>query len=225
MLGFSFHCLKAAWKHHFSSDSASCRRPTSWRIFSDFSWIIPAFFASDLFKVKCSRLSLGLFNFSNWVHPVLKHPELLPGSAKSKNANCECQAGFSWCLSTQSSGGDGTNLCLYLPLQAVPGAAASHGVGACGRGPHWAQAQLLCGQRWCPAGCQAAAARSGLWASPASVRLRGACTACVQQTSSSAAHRKHIYHTNNPFFTYLPPLLLPGTSGLHVWGRLRVLNH
>lgn len=64
-----------------------------------------------------------------------------------------------------------TEVLLYLPLQAVHGAATSDGVGTRGRGSHGAQAQLLRGQRRCSAGRQVAAARSGLRAPPAPVRL------------------------------------------------------
>lgn len=59
------------------------------------------------------------------------------------------------CLGTQSTTqsdpcslpvcGD-QNMCFYLPLQAVSGAAASDGVGARVCGPHRTQTQLLRGQ-------------------------------------------------------------------------------
>lgn len=88
-------------------------------------------------------------------------------------------------------------MCLYLPLQAVHGAAASDGVGARVRGSHRAQTQLLCGQRWCSAGCQTAAAWSGLWAPPAPVWLRASvcsprgCRACVHSQPLHLHIQKH----------------------------------
>lgn len=89
------------------------------------------------------------------------------------------------------------NMCLYLPLQAVHGAAAFNGVGARVRGSHRAQTQLLCGQRWCSAGCQTAAAWSGLWAPPAPVWLRASvcsprgCRACVHSQPLHLHIQKH----------------------------------